>query len=116
MIVVRHDSHLSTRYGHMSRFANGQGVGSKVKQGDIIGYVGMSGLATGPHLHYEFRVDGDPKDPERVDLPKALPLPGEYMADFRKHSAPLLSQLDSLTHTEVASAERTNDNEGRSAN
>ncbi|MES1948029.1 peptidase M23B [Salinisphaera sp. C84B14] len=116
MIVVRHDSHLSTRYGHMSRFASGQGVGSKVKQGEIIGYVGMSGLATGPHLHYEFRVDGNPKDPERVDLPKALPLPNEYMADFRKHSAPLLSQLDSLTHTEVASADRSSNAEASAAN
>ena len=116
MIVVRHDSHLSTRYGHMSRFDNDFGVGSKVKQGDVIGYVGMSGLATGPHLHYEFRVDGNPKDPERVDLPKALPLPSKYMADFRKHSAPLLTQLDSLTDTEVASARTTRNNDRSSAN
>ncbi|MES1940983.1 peptidase M23B [Salinisphaera sp. T5B8] len=116
MIIVRHDSHLSTRYGHMSRFASGFGVGSKVKQGDVIGYVGMSGLATGPHLHYEFRVDGNPKDPERVDLPKALPLPGEYMADFRKHSAPLLTQLDTLTETEIASAGTSGNNEPNSAN
>lgn len=113
MIVVRHDGHLSTRYGHMSRFSRDFGVGSKVKQGDVIGYVGMSGLATGPHLHYEFRVDGDPKDPERVALPKALPLPSEYMADFRKHSAPLLTQLDSLTQTDVA---RANTDSGNAAN
>ena len=109
MIIIRHDDHLSTRYGHMSSFARNYGVGSKVRQGDVIGYVGMSGLATGPHLHYEFRVDGEPKDPERVELPKALPLPGEYMADFRKHSAPLLTQLDSLTRTDVARA-NTDDN------
>lgn len=104
VIVIRHDAHLSTRYGHMSSFAKEFGVGSKVRQGDVIGYVGMSGLATGPHLHYEFRVDGHPKDPERVDLPKALPLPEKYMADFRQHSAPLLTQLDSLTQTDVAQA------------
>lgn len=105
MIVIRHDDHLSTRYGHMARFDNEFGVGSKVRQGDVIGYVGMTGLATGPHLHYEFRVDGNPKDPERVALPKALPLPDTYMADFREHSAPLLAQLDLLTRTEVARAD-----------
>ncbi|MES1928959.1 Peptidase, M23/M37 family protein [Salinisphaera dokdonensis CL-ES53] len=110
MIMIRHDSHLSTRYGHMSSFANKFGVGSKVRQGDVIGYVGMSGLATGPHLHYEFRVDGDPKDPERVELPKALPLPDEHLADFRKRSAPLLTQLDSLTRTDVARASTDDDN------
>lgn len=105
MIIIRHDDHLSTRYGHMSRFDGDFGVGSKVRQGDVVGYVGMTGLATGPHLHYEFRVDGKPKDPERVALPKALPLPDTYMADFRKYSAPLMAQLDSLTRTEVAQAD-----------
>lgn len=109
MIVIRHDSHLSTRYGHMSGFKKKLGVGSKVRQGDVIGYVGMTGLATGPHLHYEFRVDGNPKDPERVALPKALPLPGKYMPDFRKHAAPLLAQLDSLTRIEVARADTGGD-------
>ncbi len=105
MIIIQHDTHLSTRYGHMSGFAKGVGVGSKVRQGDVIGYVGMTGLATGPHLHYEFRVDGAPKDPEKIALPKALPLPKKYLPDFKKQTAPLLAQLDTLAHTEVAQAE-----------
>ncbi|MFC3103446.1 OapA family protein [Salinisphaera aquimarina] len=103
MIIIQHDTHLSTRYGHMSAFAKGYGVGSRVHQGDVIGYVGMTGLATGPHLHYEFRVDGSPKDPEKIALPKALPLPKKFMPDFKKTTAPLLAQLDTLSHTEVAS-------------
>jgi|GEM_PF-136003 len=106
MIIIQHDSHLSTRYGHMSRFARGLGVGSKVRQGDIIGYVGMTGLATGPHLHYEFRVDGAPKDPEGSAMPKSIPLPKKYLADFQKETAPLVAQLDTLSHTEVARADR----------
>lgn len=104
MIVIKHDDHLSTRYGHMSKFASGYGVGSKVHQGDIIGYVGMTGLATGPHLHYEFRVDGQPKDPEKVALPQATQLPSSQLAAFKRSTAPLLTQLDTLAHTNVAQA------------
>lgn len=109
MIIIQHDSHLSTRYGHMSGFAKGLGVGSKVRQGDIIGYVGMTGLATGPHLHYEFRIDGAPKDPEGSAMPKSIPLPKSYLADFQKETAPLVAQLDTLSHTAVAQAERVSE-------
>ncbi|MES1924540.1 peptidoglycan DD-metalloendopeptidase family protein [Salinisphaera sp. T31B1] len=105
MVIIKHDTHLSTRYGHLSGFARGVGVGSRVHQGDIIGYVGMTGLATGPHLHYEFRVDGAPKDPETIALPKAMPLPKKYLPDFRQQTAPLVAQLDTLSHTEIARAE-----------
>jgi len=101
MIIIKHDSHLTTRYGHMARFSKKFGVGSTVKQGDVIGYVGMSGLATGPHLHYEFRVDGKPKDPESAP-PRALPLPKEQRDDFKQHAEPLLAQLDTLTETNIA--------------
>lgn len=103
MIIIKHDSHLTTRYGHMSRFNKKFGVGSSVEQGDVIGYVGMSGLATGPHLHYEFRVDGDPKNPETAP-PHALPIPKEYRDDFRQHAEPLLAQLDTLTRINIAQA------------
>jgi murein DD-endopeptidase MepM/ murein hydrolase activator NlpD len=66
-----------------------------VKQGQIVGYVGQTGLATGPHLHYEFRINGMHRDPLKVVLPR-LPIEKRYMADFRQRSAPLLNQLDEL--------------------
>lgn len=103
LIEIRHNSRTSTRYGHMSRFRSGFGVGSYVKQGQVIGYVGQSGLATGPHLHYEFRINGAPKNPETVPLPKAEPLPQKYMAEFKRHSAPFLAQLEALERIQVAS-------------
>lgn len=102
MIEIRHNTRYTTRYAHMSRFASGLGIGSRVEQGQIIGYVGMSGLATGPHLHYEFRVHGAPRNPQTVDLPEAPPLPKKYRADFRDKAAPLLAQLDSLGRTQLA--------------
>ena len=75
---------VTTLYGHLSRFAKGLKSGQKVAQGDLIGHVGMSGLATGPHLHYEFRVAGVHVDPLSVTLPKAEPLAGGDFAAFKK--------------------------------
>src|SRR3546814_14164944 len=74
----------STAYGHMSRFVKGQHVGERVRQGEVIGYVGMTGLATGPHLHYEFRVNGTQRNPQTVTLPKPQPLPAAQMALFKE--------------------------------
>lgn len=101
-IIVKHSNQYTTRYAHLSRFASGVGIGSRVRQGQTIGYVGMSGLATGPHLHYEFRVYGTPKDPMRVTLPTAEPLPEKHMAAFKKHAEPLVAQLDSLGQVQIA--------------
>lgn len=103
LIEIRHNNRISTRYGHMSRFRSGLGVGSHVRQGQIIGYVGQSGLATGPHLHYEFREYGAPRNSETVALPKADPLPKKYMPEFKQKSAPLLAQLEALERIQVAS-------------
>lgn len=96
MIEIKHGGTYSTLYAHLSKYGRGLKKGSKVKQGQTIGYVGMSGLATGPHLHYEFRVNGAVRNPLTVSLPKADSIPESLLADFQKKSAPLLSQLDKV--------------------
>ncbi len=92
-LMLSHSNNVSTLYGHLSRFAAGVRVGSQVQQGGIIGYVGMTGLATGPHLHYEYLVDGVQKDPQTVRLPGAEPLRTASLSRFRTAAAPLLSGL-----------------------
>lgn len=101
-IILQHDQRHTTLYAHLSGFAKELRRGDRVKQGDIIGYVGMTGLATGPHLHYEFRVDGVHMDPVTVKLPGAAPLKGPYLADFRKKTAILIAQLDTYSRTRLA--------------
>jgi murein DD-endopeptidase MepM/ murein hydrolase activator NlpD len=83
----------STRYGHMSRFAKGLKKGDHVRQGEVIGYVGQSGEATGPHLHFEIRIHGKPYPPLKVKLPDSAPLPKKLMADFQQTIQPLLAVL-----------------------
>jgi murein DD-endopeptidase MepM/ murein hydrolase activator NlpD len=83
-IEIQHGKTITTLYAHMSRFGKGMARGTKVQQGEVIGYVGMTGLATGPHLHYEFRVNGVHRDPLSVDLPKGDPLAGSELAAFQK--------------------------------
>lgn len=95
-VIVEHAGRYSTLYAHMSKFARGVRSGERVKQGQIIGYVGMTGTATGPHLHYEFRVDGTHKDPLKVDFPAAEPLPESEQAAFQQVAGPLMAQLDAL--------------------
>jgi len=93
-IILKHGGKYSTLYGHMSAYNRHLHTGSRVKQGQVIGYVGMSGLATGPHLHYEFRVNGVHRNPLTVKLPKAQSVPAKYMSDFKLKSTTLLAQLD----------------------
>jgi murein DD-endopeptidase MepM/ murein hydrolase activator NlpD len=83
VVVLKHWSNYSTAYAHMSRFAPGVHKGSKVSQGDLIGYVGATGWATGPHLHYEFRINNDPRDPLSVAVPNAAPLATADMNRFK---------------------------------
>jgi murein DD-endopeptidase MepM/ murein hydrolase activator NlpD len=92
-IVLAHSSTVSTLYGHMSRFASHLRVGAHVLQGDVIGYVGMTGLATGPHLHYEYLVNGVHKNPQTVQLPGAEPLHAGALQKFLDSTAPLLAVL-----------------------
>jgi murein DD-endopeptidase MepM/ murein hydrolase activator NlpD len=105
-VVIQHGTRYSTLYGHMSKFKGGLKVGSRVRQGDVIGYVGMSGLATGPHLHYEFLVNGVHRNPLTVKLPKANPLPKRYLTEFQQVSETNLALLESAKTEAVAALDR----------
>ena len=94
VVEIDHTSSIMTVYGHLSRFAHGIHAGSHVTQGEVIAYVGMTGLATGPHLHYEYRVNGMYKNPQTVALPGAPPIEARYREDFLAHAATLLAALD----------------------
>jgi len=99
LIVIRHGGRYTTAYGHLHRYAKGARVGKKVKQGQIIGYVGSSGLATGPHLHYEFRVNGVHRNPLTVKLPEAQPVNTAYLDHFREQTQVYLSMLRLMDRT-----------------
>ena len=105
-VIIQHGNKYSTLYAHMNNYRKGQRVGSAVKQGDVIGYVGRTGSATGPHLHYEFHVYGKHKNPLKVTLPKADPLPSHLIDDFRAKSDSYLSWLSSLSRVASADTER----------
>ncbi len=92
-IIIEHGGGITTLYAHMSRFGEYR-QGSRVQQGQVIGYVGMTGLATGPHLHYEYRVNGVHRNPTTVPLPDADPIPATYRAEFERETAPLWRQLE----------------------
>jgi murein DD-endopeptidase MepM/ murein hydrolase activator NlpD len=92
-LILTHGSNVSTLYGHMSRFARNVRVGTRVQQGEVIGYVGMTGLATGPHLHYEYLTNGVHRNPQTVKLPGAEPLHAEALRKFREVAAPLIASL-----------------------
>jgi murein DD-endopeptidase MepM/ murein hydrolase activator NlpD len=94
LVEIEHTHSITTVYGHLSRFAHGIHPGTRVTQGTVIAYVGMTGLATGPHLHYEYRVNGIFKNPQTVPLPAAAPIDAKLSGDFHAHTAPLLASLD----------------------
>lgn len=101
LIILKHQGPYSTAYGHLSRFAAGVRRGTRVSQGDIIGYVGTTGLSSGPHLHYEFRVNNVQQNPLAAKMPAAYPLEARYRGQFTAHAAPLVAQLDRLTGLNV---------------
>ncbi len=104
-VVVQHGEQFVTKYLHLSKFANGVKKGKKVKQGSIIGYVGSTGWATGPHLHYEFLVNGVHKNPRTVKLPDANPISGEEKPRFVAATEPVLSLLEDFKdQTQLAMA------------
>jgi murein DD-endopeptidase MepM/ murein hydrolase activator NlpD len=92
-VVLRHDASITTLYGHLSRFAPGVRAGARVSQGDTIGYVGQTGWATGPHLHYEFRVANVARNPQTIALPAAEPIPAAQRAAFAAAIAPAQAVL-----------------------
>jgi murein DD-endopeptidase MepM/ murein hydrolase activator NlpD len=106
-LMLAHGSSVSTLYGHMSRFARNIRVGSHVQQGEVIGYVGMTGLATGPHLHYEYLMNGVHKNPQTVQLPGAEPLHAEALQRFRLAAAPLIAGLAAPSASPVPVAAAT---------
>jgi murein DD-endopeptidase MepM/ murein hydrolase activator NlpD len=108
VIELQHGGSISTVYGHLSRFAAASRSGRAVRQGEVIGYVGMTGLATGPHLHYEYRVNGQFRNPATVRLPEAQPIDPSLHSDFLLQTAPYMTALapSMVPAPEVAAASR----------
>jgi murein DD-endopeptidase MepM/ murein hydrolase activator NlpD len=102
VIMLKHQGGSSTYYAHLSSFARGLRKGARVHQGDVIGHVGQTGWATGPHLHYEVRVNNEVRNPLTVALPAALPIPAQQLAAFSSVSVPLTAELNLLTNTNLA--------------
>jgi murein DD-endopeptidase MepM/ murein hydrolase activator NlpD len=96
-VVIQHGQQYTTKYLHLSAFAKGIRSGASVKQGQTIGYVGATGWATAPHLHYEFLVNDVHRNPRTVKLPKANPIHADHMPVFKRATASLLAQLDSIS-------------------
>ncbi|HLB53601.1 MAG TPA: M23 family metallopeptidase, partial [Gemmatimonadales bacterium] len=94
LIELRHPNGITTRYGHLRGYARGVQAGARVKQGEVIGYVGATGLASGPHLHFEFRIRGVARDPRRMDPGPGVPLPASLRAQFAAERARLAEALN----------------------
>ncbi len=106
VVILDHGHGYTTLYGHMSRFGK-EHVGQQVAQGTVIGYVGMTGLATGPHLHYEFRVNGEHRNPLSVTMPPPEPLAGAQMTAFRNYTADALTRIHTVESAIYADAPDT---------
>lgn len=104
-VLLQHGGNITTLYGHMSRFASDAQAGARVRQGQTIGFVGQTGYATGPHLHYEYQLNGMHRNPRTVPLPEAEPISGQYREAFLSASGPLLTRLDVVKRTQLAAYE-----------
>jgi murein DD-endopeptidase MepM/ murein hydrolase activator NlpD len=105
LVIVRHDSRHSTWYAHLKAFGRGVRANARLAQGDTVGLVGQTGWATGPHLHYEFRIAGAARNPLSVPLPAGAPVARHDLDAFRAHAQALVAQLDLLAHSQVAALE-----------
>ena len=106
-IILQHGGNITTLYAHMSRFA-GVRIGSRVRQGQTIGYVGSTGLATANHLHYEYRLNGVHRNPRTVELPQADPIDQRYRQQFLATVEPILQELEKFKNTQLASVAYSN--------
>lgn len=111
LVTLRHYNGYTTKYAHLRSFAKGISAGKRVKQNQVIGYVGSTGLATGPHLHFELRQNGKPVDSRKVKLPGAPPIPADYRADFKRLVNERLALLEQATSTKLASIKTQADTE-----
>jgi len=101
-VIIQHGGNVTTLYAHLSKFAGGRKKGSRIRQGQILGYVGSTGLATAAHLHYEYRLNGVHRNPRTVALPTAQPVPEKYRSEFEAAIQPLLSRLDAVSPAQLA--------------
>lgn len=102
-IRIRHNGTMNTAYGHMSRFSSNMYKGAHVNQGEVIGYVGMSGRATGPHLHFEVLVNNEQVNPMSINLPSGHNLEGKLLGDFQKGQVQIKQQFDNLINHSLQS-------------
>lgn len=105
VVILRHHGGITTAYAHLNGFAGGLHRGARVAQGDTIGFVGATGWATGPHLHYEFRVNNQHRNPLTIAMPAAEPVPAERMPAFLAAARPLATQLELLADVRLAALE-----------
>ena len=103
-VILQHGGNITTLYAHMSSFARGVQNGTRVRQGQTIGYVGSTGLATGAHLHYEYRLNGVHRNPRTVPLPQAEPIDEQYRERFLASVGPILEELEEFKETQLASS------------
>lgn len=101
-VILQHGGNITTLYAHMSRFAAKARLGNRVRQGQTIGYVGATGLATANHLHYEYRINGVHRNPRTVKLPQADPIAEKYRERFRAAAQPILEELEQFKSTQLA--------------
>jgi murein DD-endopeptidase MepM/ murein hydrolase activator NlpD len=110
VVILQHGGNITTLYAHMSKFASKVKVGTRVRQGQTIGYVGKTGLVTGVHLHYEYRLNGVHRNPRTVKLPQADPIASEYRERFLASAEPLLKELEQFKNTQLASVAQHSNN------
>ena len=109
-MILQHGGNITTLYAHMSGFVRNVSVGTRVRQGQTIGYVGATGLVTGVHLHYEYRLNGVHRNPRTVELPDADPIAEKYRERFLASVEPVLRELDLYKQTQLASVTQTTQN------